>query len=251
MTNHISAGLLEGLQPLSGKICAVTEFESKPSNSKERLEALAQRKAQMETDQPESCSQSDSDGLPEMKAVAGTEVRFTKIPKQKWPDGASPMEITKYSMDHSYVLESVLKSEAYKGFSLAILGEIQFSFTCFLIGQVYDGFDQWKGLVHLLCFSDEALANHVQLYDQFITMLHFQIREIPEDFFVDIISRNNFLTTTLQVFFSNLSNLEDQNQDDIKALKKKGDNFRKHLEKKFQWDFTSEDDEYSPVVVTL
>lgn len=30
-------------------------------------------------------------------------------------------------------------------------------------------------------------------------MLHFQLKEIPEDFFVDIVSRNNFLTVTLQV----------------------------------------------------
>ena len=29
--------------------------------------------------------------------------------------------------------------------------------------------------------------------------MHFQLQEIPEDFFVDIVSRNNFLTTTLQV----------------------------------------------------
>lgn len=30
-------------------------------------------------------------------------------------------------------------------------------------------------------------------------MLHFQLKEIPEDFFVDIVSRSNFLTVTLQV----------------------------------------------------
>ncbi len=30
-------------------------------------------------------------------------------------------------------------------------------------------------------------------------VLHFQLKEIPEDFFVDIVSRNNFLTATLQV----------------------------------------------------
>jgi len=30
--------------------------------------------------------------------------------------------------------------------------------------------------------------------------MHFQLQEIPEDFFVDIVSRNNFLTTTLQVY---------------------------------------------------
>ena len=31
-------------------------------------------------------------------------------------------------------------------------------------------------------------------------MLHFQLKEIPEDFFVDIVSKNNFLTVVLQVW---------------------------------------------------
>ena len=180
------------------------------------------------------------------------EIRFSKIPKQKYPDGASPVEVTKYSMDHSYVLENLLKSEVYLDSEneLAVLGEIQFAFICFLVGQVYDAFEQWKQLVHLLCFSDEAVANHVELYSQFITMLHFQVREIPEDFFVDIISRNNFLTSTLQVFFANLDS-QGGSSEDIATLKKKGENFKKHLEKKFNWDFTTEDDEYAPIVVNL
>lgn len=33
-------------------------------------------------------------------------------------------------------------------------------------------------------------------------VLHFQVQEIPKDFFVDIVSTNNFLTTTLQVIAS-------------------------------------------------
>ena len=33
-------------------------------------------------------------------------------------------------------------------------------------------------------------------------VLHFQVQEIPKDFFVDIVSTNNFLTTTLQVMAS-------------------------------------------------
>ena len=33
----------------------------------------------------------------------------------------------------------------------------------------------------------------------FPAVLHFQLKEIPDDFFVDIVSKHNFLTTTLQV----------------------------------------------------
>lgn len=33
-------------------------------------------------------------------------------------------------------------------------------------------------------------------------VLHFQLKEIPEDFFVDIVSRDNFLTSTLHVSYT-------------------------------------------------
>lgn len=38
----------------------------------------------------------------------------------------------------------------------------------------------------------------VWMWCQTAAVLHFQLKEIPDDFFVDIVSRNNFLTTTLQ-----------------------------------------------------
>ena len=65
---------------------------------------------------------------------------------------------------------------------VGVLGEIQFAFICFLTGQVYDGFEQWKKLVALLCSCDEALAKHPHLYEQFITVLHYHLAEVPEDF---------------------------------------------------------------------
>ena len=246
----------EATQTQNETLKDATKSETRVTNSAadaskmetDHRQVSSQEKSQL--DQSGDNLQLDKDGLPELTVVPGSEIRFSKIPEQKWPDGATPAEVTKYSMDHSYVLENLLNSDAYRGNNLAILGEIQFAFICFLIGQVYDAFEQWKHLVHLLCHCDDALANHSALYDQFITTMHFQVREIPEDFFVDIISRNNFLTSTLQVFFSNLDNLESD-MEEIKNLKKKGENFRKHLEKKFQWDFTTEDDEFAPVVVDL
>lgn len=69
--------------------------------------------------------------------------------------------------------------------------------------------------------------------------------EIPKDFFVDIVSANNFLTTTLQVFFSNL---ESSTAVD-KSLVDKALRFRQHLTKRFNWDFESEPEEFAPVVV--
>lgn len=180
--------------------------------------------------------------LPKLDTVPGTEIRFSKIPR-RFPEGAAPSEITKNSMDSTYALTTLINT-AYNKKETLLLGEIQFSFICFLIGQVYDAFDQWKKLVHLMCSSVDALKDRTDLYMKFISVLHFQVQEIPEDFFVDIVSTNNFLTTTLQEFFSNLADGNGENK-----LRERGLKFRDHLTKKFKWDFTTEPDDYAPVVV--
>ena len=82
-----------------------------------------------------------------------------------------------------------------------LLGEVQFSFVCFLIGHgklyvytlhhtilchyirslhhtqymsllplhtVYEAFEQWKKLIWLLCSCEEAITTHHDLYTSFI-----------------------------------------------------------------------------------
>jgi len=99
-------------------------------------------------------------------------------------------------------------------------------------------------LVNLLCSCVDAIAAYPSLFTKFMSVLHFHIQEIPEDFFVDIVSQDNFLTGTLSRFFENL----DASGAGAE-LKKRGLNFRSHLEKRFRWNFSSELDEYAPVVV--
>ncbi|XP_045207760.2 protein AAR2 homolog [Mercenaria mercenaria] len=241
LTNHITDDLLSRLQPECGTITSVTQFESPFSNSQMRREA-AEKKLSEEGHSEEEKTNAQK-GLPKLTKVAGTEMRFTKIPKQRYPKDATPQDITRHSMDSSYMLETLLKS-VYSKNNNEILGEIQFAFVCFLIGQVYDAFDQWKRLVHLLCSSEAALNSHSELFMNLISMLHFQVHEIPEDFFVDIVSANNFLTSTLQEFFSNL----DEGNGDSK-LRQRGRKFREHLTKKFKWDFMTEPDDFAPVIV--
>ena len=91
--------------------------------------------------------------------------------------------------------------------------------------------------------------------------LHFQLKEVPEDFFVDIVSRDNFLTSTLQVRFpSSLSkpfskiyqiffSMLEESQTANPVLVKRALRFRENLTKKFKWDFTVEVDEDTPTVV--
>ena len=236
--------LVERLQPEKKRITSVAELESTSSNTQSRKEAAEAKAAAMECEnEGEIKTDSDDPRLPVMKETSGSRLRFTVIPKKKYPDGATPSEMSKYSMDHSYVLQNLLSSD-YKDNAFDILGEIQMTFTCFLLGQVYDGFEQWKRLVHLLCSCEDVIGSHQDLYGQFISILHYQIREIPEDFFVDIVTRNNFLVSALRNFFVNMNESKAETQ-----LKDKGMKFKENLEKRFKWDFSCEDEDDAPVIV--
>lgn len=223
LTSHITKDLLDRLQPVCKKISSATELPQQPPHTRAK---------------PSMCEDTISSFAHDPDSV----IRFSEIPKQKFPEGASPAEISKHNMDNSYVLGNMISGMKDRK---EIVGELQFAFVCFLVGQVYDAFEHWKRLLNLLCSCDEALSTNSEIFDALIGVLHFQVQEIPKDFFVDIVSTNNFLTTTLQVFFSNM---ESSTTAD-KKLVDKARRFRLHLTKRFNWDFESEPEEFAPVVV--
>ncbi|XP_062886607.1 protein AAR2 homolog [Mobula hypostoma] len=242
LTNLITDPLIQSLQPVSGKISAFSEVQPElvMPHTKDRVEHNLLPYDTICKSYKEGLAR-----LPKMKIKAGTEIRFSKIPIRKYPEGASPAEITKYNMDFSYVLDTVI-NQRYSSKPKEILGELQFSFVCFLIGNVYDAFEHWKDLLRLLCHSEEAVTKQKDLYSALISVLYHQLNEIPADFFVDIVSKDNFLTTTLQEFFSYSCG---PNVD--KALQKRVEKFKAHLTKKFKWDFDEEPDDCAPVMVEL
>ncbi|KAH9524957.1 a1-alpha2 repression [Bulinus truncatus] len=241
LSSHITKDLVNLLNPDIGIIHSFNQFESEASTTQSRQEEAV--KITEKSIESEEAKQKRK--LPKLKALQGTSIKYTIIPKKKYPEGSTPEIISKYNMDSSYALEFVL-AERFEGDIYKLLGEIQYAFVCFFIGQNYDSFEQWKKLVHLLCTSSDAILKYPNAYMDFITVIHFQIREIPSDFFVDIVTCHNFLTVTLHELFQNL--LSD-NVDS--KLKKKGINFQKHLTEKFHWDFSLEPDDYAPVVVDM
>ncbi|KAJ7414984.1 Protein AAR2 like protein [Willisornis vidua] len=242
LTSFISEAAAERLQPESGQICAFAEVLPEVSGRHTRDRA-GQRRPPLGAE-----CQSYAEGLarlPRMRPRAGTQIRFTELPRQLYPDGATPEEITRHSMDLSYALERVME-QRYPGRPLELLGELQFAFICFLIGNVYDAFEHWKRLLNILCRSEVAIGKYQDLYINLISVLYHQLNEIPADFFVDIVSQDNFLTSTLQVLFSSVCSAAVD-----ETLRKKAEKFKAHLTKKFNWDFEAEPDDYAPVVVEL
>ncbi|XP_014668420.1 PREDICTED: protein AAR2 homolog [Priapulus caudatus] len=224
LSSHITPAAVARLQPLSGAVVSATQLEPAAATTT----AEQRRRVVL-----------DADNLPLMVPRAGTEIRFTTIARRSFPAGGTPADITKCSMDRSYVLASLFAADD------DVLAELQFAFVCFLVGNVYDAFEQWKSLVALLCGSADATAARPRLFSDFVSVLYHQVREIPEDFFVDVVTRGNFLTTTLREFFATLET--DDGVD--AALRDKGLRFRAHLTKKFRWDFVSEPAEDAPVIV--
>lgn len=119
LTTFINELLMQKLQPESGQICAFSEvLPVLPGKfTKDRAE---QNLPPYDTE-----CKSYAEGLarlPKMQLKAGTEIRFTEIPKQMYPKGATPEEVTRHSMDLSYALETVI-SKQYSGNPQDVLGE--------------------------------------------------------------------------------------------------------------------------------
>lgn len=47
--------------------------------------------------------------LPDLKPRPGTELRLSELPDRNYPDGASPVDVTRHSLDTSYALETILQ----------------------------------------------------------------------------------------------------------------------------------------------
>jgi A1 cistron-splicing factor AAR2 len=131
-----------------------------------------------------------------------------------------------------------------------MVGELQFAFVCFLVGQSLEAFEHWKQLVRLLCSCEDAVTRRREVYDEFLSALEAQLAEIPEDFLVDIVASNNIVYHSLRSLFRTLQLSETA--DD--RLKSKAKRFQERLTVKFLWDFTGldkEDDDEAPVVVNI
>ncbi|QQP35131.1 C20orf4 -like protein, partial [Caligus rogercresseyi] len=123
--------------------------------------------------------------IPDLKTKVGTNIRYTAIPA-KYPQGASPAELTRNSLDTSFQLESFLgdfnslyadqvsSSMSAHNHVNEVLAEVQFAFICFLVGQHYDSFEQWKNLLIMLCSCDDALTKYPDLFSCLITDIYFQ-----------------------------------------------------------------------------
>uniref|UniRef100_A0A8R1DNV7 Protein AAR2 homolog n=1 Tax=Caenorhabditis japonica TaxID=281687 RepID=A0A8R1DNV7_CAEJA len=227
LTDFITPETVDRVHPICGRITAQAELVSLETEFMENAEKEQEEssiRSRVDRENPVRTRFVDQHGLPIMKIREGYEIRFQEIPQLT----ASQSRIGIEYSDRLYRLLRGLGGD-YK----QLLAEMQIAFVCFLIGQVFEGFEQWKRIIHLLCCCPNSFGSEKQLFMAFVRVLFFQLKECPTDFFVDIVSRDNFLTTTLSMLFANISESAHAGED----LKKKSEQFKQYLSKQFKWDF--------------
>ncbi|GAA35241.2 A1 cistron-splicing factor AAR2, partial [Clonorchis sinensis] len=187
LTNLISPASLSRILPECGRVYSCTQFLSEPSSSQQRL---ALQPAAEVSSNPE-------DLLPKLQILPGTEIRFSKIPKNPlFPPNSNPTEITAHGIDQTYTLDSVLRVIADSATNLGpadvevnqpdcgnsllpeereLLAELQFSYVTFLLIHVLDGWYQWRRIVQLLANCEEAIYRRPQLYINLVSVLYHQL----------------------------------------------------------------------------
>lgn len=239
LTDRITVNHLSRLVPTSGWIRSALELSAGEMNASPKVKKRRSR--------PSTAEEKEDDLLPELKPVPGTELRLTHLPLESYPKGSTPAEITKHSLDQSYTLESMLST--YENVC-DLIGELQFTFVCFLVGYSLEALDHWKMLVKLLCSCETAVSHRTQLYSQFIEALEVQLAEIPEDFLVDIVASNNVIYRSLRDLFRTMQTCASVEG----RLRSRADRFRNRLTEKFMWDFShldEDEEDEAPVVVAI
>lgn len=212
LTRHASSGLVDKIEPISKVIRAKrAEYDERgvaerlvppPDDDQELQEAGDTKTENTSAMTVDSSSQQEADldhsqqgPQPEAKIESnfgGGSLFFSALPRSRKLQGLSPIETTRLHMDRSAQLDEMIAKE-YNGNELGILGELQLAYIAFLLGQNYDGFEQWKALLHLICSCEAAVDSRPELFAELLRTFFAQLSQAPEDLFGEDLTKENFL----------------------------------------------------------
>lgn len=93
--------VLERIQPIKKNIASVPSMISSSDASRKQPDFPKKRTTR---------GNLEESLLPQLIPCPDTEIRFTAIPECSFPVGSTASQITKYSLDTSYILEQMLSS---------------------------------------------------------------------------------------------------------------------------------------------
>ena len=138
------------------------------------------------------------------------------------------------SLDKSALLEKIISKFKTPN---EFLGEFQYTFILFLIGEVYEALKQWKDIFILIASSENLInkKNLEKFFCDFIEIIYNQLRLFPDDLMHDVILENNFLKRYLTNFL-----LFEKN--DMKNFSKRQKLLKAFVEEKFGYTIKSEEE---------
>lgn len=164
LSNYISKDVIERIEPIGGEISVASEsrlFGDIPKTTMEQALAEQLKRSKFSSEVPS----------PEKKGCY-----YTPIPRVIKQKGICGAELTSLNLDKTHILETILKKEYYD-VEDRLLGELQFAFIAFLMGQSLEGFLQWKSLVSLLLQCVEApFHTRSLLFTKFIKCVYYQLK---------------------------------------------------------------------------
>lgn len=252
LSSFITKDTIQRLEPIGGEITVANEpamIDTYPKTAGERALNDQLKHNKFST----SINESQKKGC-----------YYTSIPRVIKQKGVHGPELTSLNLDKTQLLETLLMKE-YGGSEDSFLGELEFAFIAFLMGQSLQAFLQWKSLVSLLFGCTEAPFNtRSQLFKKFIKVIYYQLKYglqkdsgkagastlLDDTWF----SADSFLYLLCKDFFSLVLEASVIDGDLLSWTRK----FKEMLEEHFGWQFQQnsavdgmyfeENDEFAPVV---
>eukprot|EP01129_Flabellula_baltica_P004926 TRINITY_DN1749_c0_g1_i2.p1 TRINITY_DN1749_c0_g1~~TRINITY_DN1749_c0_g1_i2.p1 ORF type:complete len:290 (-),score=65.80 TRINITY_DN1749_c0_g1_i2:771-1640(-) len=126
--------------------------------------------------------ESHKEGVPvDDEAVCNVPL-YTNVPRNFYD--YDPENVTKHNLDKSVILEKLIENNFKREDEL--LGEFQYAFIMFLLGESYESFEQWKAIFLLFSQCDSAVQHNITLFTKFLKVLYAHLRQIPTDLFEDM-----------------------------------------------------------------
>ncbi|KAJ6421340.1 hypothetical protein OIU84_028670 [Salix udensis] len=262
LSSYLTKTIIKQIEPIGGEITVVCESEMDKNSPKTSIErALDAQLGTGKLSASTSIDRSKNGGC-----------YYTAIPRVIKRKGMEGKELTSLNLDKTELLESVLMKN-YGGSEDLLLGELQFAYIAFLMGQSLEAFFQWKSLVSLLLSCIEApFRTRSHLFTKFIKVIFYQLKYglekdrtesncagiavsslLDESWF----SADSFLHRLCKDFFLLVQDATVVDGDLLAWTRK----LKELLEKNVGWEFQQnsavdgiyfeEDDEFAPVVEML
>lgn len=262
LSSYLTKTIIKQIEPIGGEITVVCESEMDKNSPKTSIERALD--AQLGTGKLSTSTSID-------RSKKGG-CYYTVIPRVIKRKGMEGKELTSLNLDKTELLESVLMKD-YGGSEDLLLGELQFAYIAFLMGQSLEAFFQWKSLVSLLLSCIEApFRTRSHLFTKFIKVIFYQLKYglekdrtesngagiavsslLDESWF----SADSFLHRLCKDFFLLVQDATVVDGDLLAWTRK----LKELLEKNLGWEFQQnsavdgiyfeEDDEFAPVVEML